>query len=63
MNTCEDCGTRIYSGICPNCHEELYIETTQGEYIEGPSSDEWNQKVEAQRQEVRQKAQRDSEAI
>ena len=25
MNTCEDCGCRVYSNGCTNCHEELYI--------------------------------------
>ncbi len=25
MNTCEDCGSRVYGGRCVNCHEELYI--------------------------------------
>ena len=22
---CEDCGCKVYSGRCNNCHEELYI--------------------------------------
>jgi len=22
---CEDCGTRMYSGFCPNCDEEHFI--------------------------------------
>lgn len=22
---CEDCGCKVYSGRCTNCHEELYI--------------------------------------
>ena len=26
---CEDCGTRIYGGLCPNCQEEAYIFETQ----------------------------------
>ena len=25
MKTCEDCGCRIYSGHCVNCHEEVFI--------------------------------------
>lgn len=25
MKTCEDCGCRVYSGACVNCHEEVYI--------------------------------------
>jgi len=24
-NYCEDCGCKVYSGRCTNCHEELYI--------------------------------------
>ena len=23
---CEDCGTKMYSGFCPNCNEEVFIE-------------------------------------
>lgn len=23
--TCEDCGTRLQGGRCPNCYEELFI--------------------------------------
>lgn len=22
---CEDCGCKVYSGACINCHEEIYI--------------------------------------
>lgn len=25
MRYCEDCGCRVYSGRCTNCHEELFI--------------------------------------
>jgi hypothetical protein len=25
MNYCEDCGCKVFSGRCTNCHEELYI--------------------------------------
>ena len=24
-NCCEDCGCKVYSGRCTNCHEELFI--------------------------------------
>jgi len=24
-NYCEDCGCKVYTGRCTNCHEELYI--------------------------------------
>lgn len=25
MSHCENCGSKVYSGRCVNCHEELYI--------------------------------------
>jgi len=25
MKTCEDCGCKVYSGHCTNCHEETFI--------------------------------------
>ena len=28
---CEDCGTKLVNGICPNCNEEILIE---GQYLE-----------------------------
>lgn len=31
MSYCLDCGKRMEGGICPNCHEELYILTYQSE--------------------------------
>lgn len=36
---CEDCGTKYSDGCCPNCHEELFIERTQGEFMESRSDD------------------------
>lgn len=33
MNYCEDCGTKLSNGICPNCSEELFIYETQYEYL------------------------------
>lgn len=44
MKYCEDCGTRVYNGICSNCEEELAIEDCQGEFIESRSP-EWVSKV------------------
>lgn len=29
--TCEDCGTKLQGGRCPNCHEETFI---RDQYIE-----------------------------
>lgn len=31
MKTCEECGSKVYSGYCINCNEEHYIEE---QYIE-----------------------------
>ena len=31
MKTCEDCGSKVYSGYCVNCNEDHYIEK---QYIE-----------------------------
>lgn len=42
--TCEDCGCKLSSGICSNCHEELWIETFQGEFMVGKTED-WNERV------------------
>ena len=42
--SCENCGCRVYRGICVNCNEELWIEEEQGEYLDA-RSDEWNEKV------------------
>jgi len=25
MTYCEDCGCKVFSGACVNCHEEVYI--------------------------------------
>lgn len=38
---CEDCGCRIYNGVCSNCHEELYIIENQSEFIDHALSDEF----------------------
>lgn len=48
---CKNCGQRLYCGVCQWCHEELYIEVTQGEFIES-RSEEWIEKVEQQELEA-----------
>lgn len=58
MTHCENCGTRIYSGICPNCHEELYIFETQAEFLP-PLSDEFASQVKEQRAEVVRQAEKE----
>ncbi len=55
---CEDCGTREYDGVCPNCHEELYIAETQFDSIEYPVSEEFEKKVYEQRKIVERKLSR-----
>lgn len=51
---CQDCGTKYSEGMCPNCHEELYIETTQGEFLPDYLSEEWQEKVSEQKGIVKQ---------
>ena len=55
MKYCENCGCKIYGGICSNCYEELYIIENQAEFIEQPLSDEFLQKAKKQRQELENK--------
>lgn len=52
MRACENCGCRVYNGVCTNCHEETYILETQSEDMTYPISDEFMQKVAEQRPEV-----------
>lgn len=49
---CNDCGTKMYAGVCPNCQEELYIAETQYEDIVQPLSDEFLHKVKEQKKVV-----------
>jgi hypothetical protein len=36
MTYCEDCGCKVFSGACVNCHEEIYIEAQYFELDEYP---------------------------
>lgn len=55
MTTCENCGTRTYGGICPNCHEELDILVNQAEDLDDVRlSDEFLEKARDQAVEVAQ---------
>lgn len=45
MSYCSDCGCKIYDGICSNCHEELYIITNQGEYIDFELSEDFKERA------------------
>jgi len=47
-STCEDCGNKLYGGVCSNCQEELYIVQEQAEFIEAPLSSSFLEKVAEQ---------------
>ena len=51
---CEDCGCKVYSGRCTNCHEELYIEDQYYELdMPLPNEDsEFMKKVKEQEKQV-----------
>ncbi len=50
MKTCEDCGCKVYSGHCVNCHEETYIAEQNYSNDEPIAfSDEFNKKVGEQK--------------
>ena len=55
---CENCGTRLCNGICPNCEEENYIAENQGDYIEEDFSDSFMEKVREQEQDRRERLRR-----
>lgn len=55
MRTCEDCGCRVYGGICTNCQEELYIMETQYHEDPFPISKEFMNKVQEQKDEIERK--------
>ena len=59
MSHCENCGTKLSDGICPNCEEELFITVEQAGDLEGPFSDEWNRKVDEQIIAVRARSERE----
>jgi|SRR3989304_3630429 len=42
-NYCENCGCKVYSGRCTNCHEELYIlDQYYEQYMELPDENSDN---------------------
>lgn len=56
-NYCEDCGCKVFSGRCTNCHEELYILDQYYEQdipLPDPKS-EFMQKVYKQEMEIANK--------
>jgi len=42
---CEDCGRKMYRGLCVNCHEEAYIFETQLDSLPEKLSDDFISKV------------------
>jgi hypothetical protein len=57
MNYCEDCGCKIYSGKCTNCHEELCILDQyyeEGMKLPDPNSD-FMKKVNKQKIDIADK--------
>lgn len=48
MAHCEDCGTRMSNGMCPNCQEERFIFETQHEYLPPNLSEDFMRKVTEQ---------------
>lgn len=55
MSHCENCGTRISDGCCPNCHEELFIFETQYEFLPDNLSDDFIDKVTEQAADCQQR--------
>ena len=55
MTHCDDCGTKLSGGICPNCSEELYIFIEQNEYLPENLSDEFVDKVKEQKEKLSSK--------
>lgn len=52
MTRCENCGCILEAGICSNCHEELFIMTFQGEHMQYPISDEFQDRAAEQSREI-----------
>ena len=55
MSHCEDCGTRLSDGVCPNCQEELFIFDEQNEYLPEQISDEFISLVNEQREQLKKR--------
>ena len=56
MPYCENCGTKLSGGTCPNCEEELYIFENQSENLPEDLSEEFVNKTFRQliNKEIRQ---------
>ena len=47
---CEDCGCKVYGGICSNCQEEHFIMENQYHEDPYPVSDEFLEKAAEQKE-------------
>lgn len=43
---CENCGTRMSDGFCPNCEESAFIAETQAEFLPDLLSEEFQRDLE-----------------
>jgi hypothetical protein len=51
---CDNCGSKVYSGACVNCHEEIYIMEQDARNDEHVNfSDEFGRKVESHYDEIK----------
>jgi hypothetical protein len=55
MAKCVDCGCILEGGICSNCQEELFIIENQSEFITQPLSEEFIQKANEQKEELKRR--------
>jgi len=51
MKHCDNCGTKLSGGTCPNCAEELYIYENQIDDLPENLSEEFMNKVRQQKEE------------
>lgn len=57
MSNCDNCGCRIYNGLCTNCHEEAYILDVQCADLDVDLeiSKDFQRKAEDQRSDAKRK--------
>ena len=54
LSYCPDCGCKMFSGACTNCHEEIYIEDQYYDLCEDPP-ELIKRKADEQRQAIKEK--------
>jgi hypothetical protein len=57
MSRCLDCGCYLEGGICSNCHEALFIQTYQSEYMVEPVSREFAAEASQQAKTIKERDQ------